>query len=77
MWFDKIVLNIEEIMGIKRNEKGKGWTEKEITFLYENYKKLNTTELSQKLNRPRYGVYQKLRQLGIYENRRHYKNDAK
>lgn len=61
----------------KSNEKSKFWSEKEIDFLYENYKKMNTTELSQKINRPRYGVYQKLRQLGIYENRRHNKNVSK
>ena len=48
--------------------KTKTWTKDEISFLEKNAQFLTTKELSNKLNRTRYAVYQKLRMLGLYTN---------
>lgn len=44
------------------------WTEKEIDFLKENYKTMNSTEIGLALNRTEVAVQIKARKLGIKKN---------
>ena len=44
----------------------KVWSKEEILFLKEKRNLLSTGEIAVKLGRTRYGVYQKMKSLGLY-----------
>ena len=48
------------------NKDFKRWTNKEIDFLVDNYKRISLEEISEKLKRTKRGCYRKLQALGLF-----------
>lgn len=59
------------------NSRCKIWTNKEITFLKKNYKKMSGKEIAKRLNRTYASIINKCQQLGLNKNKKYSKKNYK